>query len=1273
MKNKNTSSKDNLPGKKLSKTRFTLIIPLLIVVALTVTFGSIYTYMKLISSSISKTSDVIKKNYDIYRSVALDNFSNSVNGTLSMLQYISLHSDQLLSQNTGTVVTDFSDVKSQVTTLALTPDSVSFLTKDDITQMMENVSLVSDIYTACDEYINGKDTPSLFFCDELNNEGYYILYPCSKESDFDAMLAFYNPTTFIVNVMHCETLSNGMYSLYANNNGYLCIYDSTTDVVTTSENFYIDDNYELINTSTNNTNTSIIDSIASMKDASVDVKNIKDDSEYHIYYETLYCDGCDIVNLHSFIAIPNKFDLTYNSIDVVNKRTSTISYMLSGVFIVIIVIIIVLLSYYNNMQVNSNKQLELETKRYKSFIQFSKWLIWEYNYAKEEIVFLSDEDTVSLPIEQYKNILIRDHSIIHEDIPKFDDLINQLKTGNKNFRAEFRIKYDTTDYKWYEFVGQTINDDLGNPITAQIVANDIDEQKKALESAKDSSEHDPLTGVLNLHALKNHTENIIEDKTSSLMHAMLIVDFDNFKAISDNYGQTFGDAILIEFTSKISSMITTHDKISRVDSDKFIIFLHNIPDITFANGFATDIFNMSLFDNFTFDGDSALNLTCSIGIALFPNHADTFDGLISAVDIALYHAKKNGRNCCVMYDSSFSSTHTDTNLLTSLNKDTDSDKSSTSIDNELVFNIVDMMFSSKDVNISIPLALSLVGNYYNLDQIGIIEYNDSTNTADCNFSWNSKEFERYAKENLSVSRELDSTISFFSSAKNEIYYTNKLDLYNMPSTTLTDILKCAEIQSLFQCATKDKNTTKGYLFATSTKSIDWDTCIADTMTLITKVIYGALMKQHTEEDVKKLSKTDLLTGSDNLATFVTKATSLVEENPHAPLAMVYLDIDRFKLINDKYGYSTGDHVIISLSDSIASSLQEGELYARADADKFIMLLHFNGMSNFDNRIMTLFSSFSSYVKEQYGCRTSLIAGVYLMHDDTNITASIDRANIARKNIKDHHNTTYEIFNESMKSSLVIINDIEDSMEAALENNEFKVFYQPKTNIFTNKICGSEALVRWERPKDGLLSPAVFIPLFEDNGFIVNLDYYVFENVCATLRKLIDDNVTVYPVSVNFSRVHLKNNKILRKLEQVTKKYNIDPSLIEIEITESALSEGDDFTPTLLNGIRNIGFKLSMDDFGCGLSSLNSLRKFPFDILKLDKEFFNNESIDEKEQIVVKNVVNLAKQLNMSIVAEGIETTQQLDFLRSIDCPVVQGYVYSPPLPEDKFIDKYLRQ
>ena len=244
--------------------------------------------------------------------------------------------------------------------------------------------------------------------------------------------------------------------------------------------------------------------------------------------------------------------------------------------------------------------------------------------------------------------------------------------------------------------------------------------------------------------------------------------------------------------------------------------------------------------------------------------------------------------------------------------------------------------------------------------------------------------------------------------------------------------------------------------------------------------------------------------------------------------------------------------------------------------------------------------------------------------------------------------------------------IENDMYRALKKREFKVYMQPKVDLQTGVLSGAEALVRWDHPELGLMGPDKFIPMFEKNGFIVNLDKYVFEEVCSNMSRWIKAGYDVVPVSVNVSRLHFLNSNFVSEYNKIKKKYRISDDLIEIEITESVVfSNNNEEVFTVMKEFRNEGFEISMDDFGSGYSSLGLLKEMPIDTLKLDKLFLNN--IEEySSQIIVGNIINMAKNLNLNVVSEGVETYMQVDFLRDIGCDMAQGFIFAKPEPMDEY-------
>ena len=291
---------------------------------------------------------------------------------------------------------------------------------------------------------------------------------------------------------------------------------------------------------------------------------------------------------------------------------------------------------------------------------------------------------------------------------------------------------------------------------------------------------------------------------------------------------------------------------------------------------------------------------------------------------------------------------------------------------------------------------------------------------------------------------------------------------------------------------------------------------------------------------------------------------------------------------------------------------------------------------------------------------SCMLGIYLINDITmDIAQMIDYANTARKSIKDSHESCIAFYNGKLEEKFIREHRLSSIMRQSLKNHEFIVFYQPKVNIYTNQCVGVEALVRWRRQDGNMIYPSEFIPLFEKNHFIIDLDMYVLEQVCIQINTWIKQGKKPLPVSVNISRVDLKNNDIVKQIVEICDTYQINRSLIELEITESAFLENESIAIERSKELKAEGFLLSIDDFGTGFSSLSLLKDLPMDVLKLDHTFFQTQ-MNKREKIILTNIIRMAKQLDMTIVSEGIETRQHVAFLKTIGCEIAQGFYYARP-------------
>lgn len=278
----------------------------------------------------------------------------------------------------------------------------------------------------------------------------------------------------------------------------------------------------------------------------------------------------------------------------------------------------------------------------------------------------------------------------------------------------------------------------------------------------------------------------------------------------------------------------------------------------------------------------------------------------------------------------------------------------------------------------------------------------------------------------------------------------------------------------------------------------------------------------------------------------------------------------------------------------------------------------------------------------------------------------DRANLAAKHCKGNYIRNYAFYTRQMSQEIEKEQRIVNSMKSALENHEFVVFYQPKYGLSDNQIAGAEALVRWKHPERGMISPGEFIPVFERNGFITKLDYYVWEQTCIQLRKWMDEGKNPLPISVNLSRISLYNKDIVNVICNLVDSYRIPRRLFQVELTESAYNTNPKAVQDMMQRLREEGFYILMDDFGSGYSSLNVLKDIVVDVLKMDMKFFAGDDREGRGENIMAAVIRMAKWLNMPVVAEGVERIEQVEFLRSIGCEYVQGYYFAKPMPVEEY-------
>lgn len=423
-----------------------------------------------------------------------------------------------------------------------------------------------------------------------------------------------------------------------------------------------------------------------------------------------------------------------------------------------------------------------------------------------------------------------------------------------------------------------------------------------------------------------------------------------------------------------------------------------------------------------------------------------------------------------------------------------------------------------------------------------------------------------------------------------------------------------------------------------------------------------------ERHFRHLALTDSVTGLWNGVRFYKETQEILDKNQDKAYLLLTLDINRFKFINNDFGSQVGDRILTVLGKRIHEIFGGVAYYARGTADVFMILIEKKDYREEMLNPLKKEIGFDNGGKHQY-YKIIIKAGICVIPEGEkrkDVKRYADHASLARKSIKDSANENVAYYDEKMRESIERDIAIENKMEEALQNEGFQVYLQPKYYLPTGEIIGAEALVRWVEEDGTIVQPDTFIPLFERNGFILKVDFYVYEQVLKRMEQWIQEGRKHICVSVNVSRVHIRTYDFFIKLNQLMEKYHVPKDSLELELTESIIGGAQSTTRDFVMECKKEGYHVSIDDFGSGYSSLNLLKDLPVDILKIDKGFLDETQESERSSIIVQQVVEMAKKMQIGTLCEGVETLQQADFLKGIGCDMAQGYLFSKPVPMNEF-------
>lgn len=893
---------------------------------------------------------------------------------------------------------------------------------------------------------------------------------------------------------------------------------------------------------------------------------------------------------------------------------------------------------------------------------------FEYDIRRDVLWLSRDTEVLGVngtKISDFKSRMRRIGRICEDDM---DTCISYLN-GERGEKIEFRyVKKDGT-YMWCMAKGSFICDEEGQLSILVGCITDIDYERNMREMLVEQAMLDPLTKLYSRTKAQGLIENFFRKEGSFGKHALMLVNIRDFGRINEAYGNVFGDGVLSNIGERLIRCFRKKDIVCRVGGDDFLVLLK---DITGQEALQRKIAQVRKSLGEAFAGED-LKIFCDIGMVCFPKDGTDFETLFRNADVAMFVSSKNSEIGSEIFDASCKldgyekkgEYFHDYTILETVKEPENK------FGREITDFAVDIMLDSKDVTSAIKVLLEKIGKYYCCDDVLIIE-KDEDQVLHTTYSWNKNE----GINHFNAMRFVD--LKDYSSLDN-YFDENGLRVFqntNMPRKhSLHNVfVKMIDAKALLQCAFFENKELKGCICIGHRKKVhEWSLEEKDTLLTITKLLSVYLLKLRASEKIQNriahLKNYDTLTKLPTMYKFQNDVMEILENNKENEYVIVYMDINKFKYINDTLGYEAGDELLREISHTLSAEELDILLMARVSSDNFLLLMNYENQQQVKKNLKELNNKFLEKIDFcSVGKSTYLVCGVAKLNYGKNVKAVIDNANLARKHIKKNAENKCCFYDDELEKRVKMELDICNSMQQALDEEEFIMYLQPKVDLETNQIAGAEALTRWKRKDDTFMFPDQFIPLFERNGFIIQLDFYIYECACKTIQKWKANNIKPVTISVNVSRVHLNTDDFVEKVLELVDRYEIEHQYLEFELTESIFLDNTKSAILTMHQLKDKGFLVSIDDFGAGYSSLNLLKDMTSDVLKLDKEFFSGGDMKQEEKIIVSSITNMAKQLKMKVLSEGVETKSQSEFLKEIECDLAQGYLYAKPMPEEEFTE-----
>ncbi|MBR4496492.1 MAG: EAL domain-containing protein [Acholeplasmatales bacterium] len=868
----------------------------------------------------------------------------------------------------------------------------------------------------------------------------------------------------------------------------------------------------------------------------------------------------------------------------------------------------------------------------------------------DELYFDNKLDSSNLSYQEYADAVCNRMEFTEQTGGKLFRFLTNFNTDEEVFSIQMTCQYKSMVNAVFIVIGNLLED--GRYLLS------IRKNKRNI-----NKKYDNLTKLFTFDHFKKHLQRDIEQNKKMLV---MLINIDEFKKINDLYGFMFGDIVLIESGSSIKSVIGTNGYVGRISADEFIVYkyLDKTDEETLLKECATVRNSITK----TSKGNSKqAKITGTMGAVVFPDQAKTLDEILTKANKALTRGKAKGRNCFVIYSQICENKIYDKKIIPS---ETIMASSATN-EGTIVTGVFEMLNHGGDIKRNLYECFKLIGTFFRLDRISLFydTENYTTLSTPTYIEWINPyrpELEGLVGKSMQKSnyqmirKEFKNVITLGTLKISQIESNKNLGpVYESLKETKTSAIFLNELGYMGE--------TFGVIrYENTEKNRFWNLNDTSTLLIISKIISMSIYKEAEKKILENLVKYDKLTGLFNYSTWRDSVEDFIATTENYPnYSIVTMNILAYNSIVNRYGANLGDSVLTSIALALNKEAFEGNIYCRISDDNFLLFI----ANKSNDEIVTIIKNIQSFIDNKYKkISIRLLAGIYIHNGIESVNTCLDYSNIALKNANANNQIVF--FSDEISTKEKHKAEIELHMKDALDKNEFLLYLQPKVNTITGDIVGAEALTRWNYNFQKILYPNDFIPIFEETGFITELDYKVFENVCMFQRKCIDEGYKPIKISVNVSRYQKDFSSYLENLNKIRAKYNIDAKYLELEITESMYNENVESIIEFIDALHKDGYYVSMDDFGSGYSNLASLAKLDFDIIKLDKTFCSNIN-NSKEQTILSFVMKLVKDLDIDVLCEGVETKEFIDNLKQLGCFIVQGYYYSKPILHEEFLTKYI--